>query len=112
MNRYPTVDDLSSQNTGPSSGPQKEPSSPTFSYAFQNPTARASTNASTTRTVSNRESDLTKQMAQKIKKQAEQLHELSNYKLLCEQRIMELAPGHPLPVQQSHLGTCKTYYFL
>lgn len=29
---------------------------------------------------------------------------LENYKHLCETRLRELAPSHPLPINISHLG--------
>ena len=64
----------------------------------------------TNRTGTNRDSDYMKQMAQKIKKQAEQLHELGNYKSLCEKRIVELVPGHPLPILPIHLGNRKHFF--
>lgn len=31
--------------------------------------------------------------------------QLNHYKNICEQRIQELAPGHSLPVEVSHLGS-------
>ena len=109
LSRYPTVDDISGQNQPDvPTERKKEPSSPTF---HQNQSTTVHAPVSTSRANTNREADLTKQMTQKIKRQAEQLHELGNYRLLCEKRILELAPGHPLPVQQSHLGHRKSDYF-
>jgi len=114
LGRYPTVGDElgGNQNHHHAEAPterKKEPSSPSFSPLYQSSNVQTST-ISTTRIGMNKESDLVKQMTQKIKKQAEQLHELGNYRLLCEKRISELAPGHPLPIQPSHLGTCKFNY--
>lgn len=34
-----------------------------------------------------------------------QLKDLKKYKILCEQRILELCPDHPMPIQESHLGS-------
>lgn len=34
---------------------------------------------------------------------------LENYKNLCEQRILEIYPDHPLPVKEEHLGTAIPY---
>jgi hypothetical protein len=48
--------------------------------------------------------DFIKKLMDKIRRQAEQLIQLENYKLLCEKRILELAPDHPLPVELSHMG--------
>ena len=44
------------------------------------------------------------QMSERIRHQAKQLIELEAYKALCERRILELCPGHPLPIQKSNLG--------
>jgi hypothetical protein len=35
---------------------------------------------------------------------AKTLRELESYKLLCERKVLELVPGHPLPLQPGHLG--------
>ncbi len=51
------------------------------------------------------------QMSEKIRAQARLLQDLEAYKLLCEKRILELAPGHPLPIQQEHLGKCIIQFF-
>jgi chromosome segregation ATPase len=50
------------------------------------------------------ESDLIYQLGDKIRLQARRLASLEQYKLLCERRIQELCPGHPVPVRQEHLG--------
>ena len=36
--------------------------------------------------------------------QQERLKYLENYRLICEKRIREIAPSHPLPVLPSHCG--------
>ncbi len=110
LSRYPTVDDLSGNNQPDvPTERKKEPSSPTF-HTHQNSIQQTPHTVSTSRAISNRDNDLVKQMTQKIKGQAEKLHELGNYRLLCEKRILELAPGHPLPVQPSHLGNRKIVF--
>ena len=50
------------------------------------------------------ESDLIYQLGDKIRLQAKRLATLEQYKLLCERRVLELCPGHPMPVRQEHLG--------
>jgi chromosome segregation ATPase len=40
----------------------------------------------------------------KIKEQAMQLQALEEYKQLCEKRIKEIAPDHPLPIERAHIG--------
>ena len=40
-----------------------------------------------------------------VKNLSSKLKELENYKELCEARILELSPQHPLPLKQQHLGT-------
>jgi hypothetical protein len=50
-------------------------------------------------------SPLVRQLTEKVKSQAERLQVLEAYKALCEQRISELDPLHPLPVMPYHLGT-------
>lgn len=50
------------------------------------------------------ESDLIYQLGDKIRLQARRLASLEQYKLLCERRIQELCPGHPVPLRQEHLG--------
>jgi len=53
----------------------------------------------------------TQQIMQKLREQAQELGNLRNeldssrsYARLCEQRILDLAPSHPLPVSQTHIG--------
>lgn len=57
------------------------------------------------KTSANNENFVT-QLTEKIRKQANILQEQENYKMLCEKRILELCPNHPLPIQPSHLGKC------
>lgn len=49
--------------------------------------------------------DFIKQMSQKIRKQAERIMQLENYKGLCEARLKEISPNHPIPVLEAHLGS-------
>ena len=51
------------------------------------------------------DTDLTSQMREKIRAQASRLRSLEQYRLLCEQRIQELSPGHTLPIKPEHLGS-------
>lgn len=44
------------------------------------------------------------QLKSKLKSQSTQLRLLESYKCLCEQRILDLYPNHPLPIQQDHIG--------
>ena len=39
----------------------------------------------------------------KIRKQAKRLYELQEYKQICEKRVLQLSPNHPLPVVESHI---------
>lgn len=39
----------------------------------------------------------------KIQEQAIRLQKLEQYKYLCENRILQLDPAHPLPIQENHL---------
>lgn len=43
-------------------------------------------------------------LEQKVRKQAKRLCELQEYKSLCEKRIRQLSPGHPLPVVDQHIS--------
>lgn len=47
------------------------------------------------------------QLTGKVRNQAKQLQEKENYIILCEKRILELLPGHPLPITSGHLGKCN-----
>jgi len=40
----------------------------------------------------------------KIRNQAKRLCELQDYKSLCEKRLLQVCPGHPLPIEEKHLG--------
>ena len=51
------------------------------------------------------EADLTNQLRDKIRGQAHRLRSLEHYRMLCEQRIQELYPNHPIPITKSHFGT-------
>lgn len=51
------------------------------------------------------EGDVVMQLGDKVRQQAKRLTALEQYRLLIEQRLKELSPSHPLPVQPSHLGT-------
>ena len=57
------------------------------------------------RTEKQAESDLASHIKAKLQEYAHTISSLEDYKALCERRILELAPGHPLPVMDSHLGT-------
>ena len=39
----------------------------------------------------------------KVRKQASRLCELQEYKSICEKRILQLSPGHEIPVTENHL---------
>lgn len=52
----------------------------------------------------NSSSNLLSQLKEKLKTQAQQLRRLESYKLLCEERILDLYPKHPLPVLRDHIG--------
>lgn len=53
-----------------------------------------------------RSEDYMSQMGEKIRQQAGALQELESYKALCEKRILEFCPDHPIPVLPEHLGKC------
>ena len=44
------------------------------------------------------------QLKDKLKSQSIQIRLLESYKGLCEQRILDLYPNHPLPILKDHLG--------
>ena len=50
-------------------------------------------------------SPLMKQLTEKVRDQAERLQSLESYKALCESRLLDFDPEHPLPLQPGHLGT-------
>ena len=49
--------------------------------------------------------DLLMQLREKLKTQAQRIRSLETYKVLCEERISELHPSHPLPVLPEHIGS-------
>ena len=49
--------------------------------------------------------DLVSQLREKVRTQAQRLRSLEQYRILCEQRIQELQPGHNFPVRPEDLGT-------
>jgi chromosome segregation ATPase len=49
--------------------------------------------------------DLLVQLKEKLKTQAQRIRSLESYKVLCEERISELCPSHPLPVLPEHIGS-------
>lgn len=51
--------------------------------------------------------DISLQLGEKIRSQAQRLAALEQYRMLCEQRLLELAPNHPIPVLPEHLGTAS-----
>jgi len=50
---------------------------------------------------------MTDKLRDKIRDQASRLCELQNYKTICESRIKQLSPSHPIPVLESHLRLGK-----
>ena len=46
------------------------------------------------------DADLTYHLRDKIRQQAARLRGLDQYRVICEKRIQELSPGHPLPVKE------------
>jgi chromosome segregation ATPase len=50
------------------------------------------------------QSELAKQLREKVRTQAQRLRNLEQYRVLCEQRISELHPGHNFPVRPEDLG--------
>ncbi|OMJ89851.1 hypothetical protein SteCoe_7933 [Stentor coeruleus] len=50
------------------------------------------------------DADLTSHLRDKIRQQASRLRALEQYRVICEKRIQELQPGHPLPIKKDHLG--------
>lgn len=49
--------------------------------------------------------DVLNMMREKIRNQAQRLRILEQYKVLCESRITELSPLHPLPIKPEHIGS-------
>jgi len=50
-------------------------------------------------------SPLVRQLSEKVRSQAERLQIMEAYKALCERRIQDFDPEHPMPVMPYHLGT-------
>ena len=48
--------------------------------------------------------ELVSQLREKVRNQAQRLRNLEQYRVLCEQRIQELEPGHNFPVRPEDLG--------
>jgi len=48
--------------------------------------------------------ELVQSLKEKVRQQARRLSALEQYRLLCEQRVKELSPDHPLPVSPEHMG--------
>ncbi|OMJ87053.1 hypothetical protein SteCoe_11294 [Stentor coeruleus] len=44
-------------------------------------------------------------LREKVRTQAQRLRQLEQYKILCEQRIQDLMPGHTLPVKPEDIGS-------
>jgi hypothetical protein len=42
-------------------------------------------------------------LEKRLKEQANKINELFDYKKLCEDRIRQLMPSHPIPVKETHL---------
>ncbi|OMJ71063.1 hypothetical protein SteCoe_30819 [Stentor coeruleus] len=51
------------------------------------------------------DADLTSHLRDKIRQQAGRLRTLEQYRLLCETKILELVPNHPIPIKKEHLGS-------
>ena len=114
--KFPQNDVVSPKNLEISSN-NKEPASPSFNKSFipnpKNslpPFPKAKSENKIEPKIQSfqgngENSEYVRQLSTKIRKQAEQLMALENYKILSEQRILELCPGHPLPVTSNHLGS-------
>ena len=49
-----------------------------------------------------------RQLSEKIRLQAERLQIMEAYRALCERRILDYDPEHPMPVMPNHLGVVFT----
>ena len=49
--------------------------------------------------------ELVNQLREKVRSQAQRLRNLEQYRVLCEQRISEIVPGHNFPVKPEDLGS-------
>ncbi len=45
-----------------------------------------------------------RKLNQMVQNLQERLQYLDNYRIICEKRVRELAPSHPLPILPSHCG--------
>ncbi len=52
----------------------------------------------------NFESTIKEGYERRSREQAKVISDLHEYKLLCEKRIKQLSPGHPLPIKETHLN--------
>lgn len=52
----------------------------------------------------NFESNLKEAYERRSREQSKVISDLHEYKLLCEKRIKQLYPGHPLPIKEAHLN--------
>ena len=110
--KYPSVDDISPSHPNPNEQYRKrEPKSPSFKTEQHNPTQSSQPSTAPKRSqnlsvhhTAGEMNDFVKQLAGKCSEQAKKLVMLESYKGLCERRIRELVPNHPLPVESSHLG--------
>ena len=119
--KYPSVDDISPSALNESQAKKKEPKSPSFnmqdSYQFNqaSPQPQPQTAPQMIQQKHHTQGetqDFVKQLMNKIKKQAEQLMQLENYKILCERKIRELVPIHPLPIEPTHIGNRNSFLYL
>ncbi|OMJ87653.1 hypothetical protein SteCoe_10579 [Stentor coeruleus] len=49
--------------------------------------------------------DVIVQMKDRLRQQSQRIRSLESYKVLCEERLTELYPSHPLPVLPEHIGS-------
>ncbi|OMJ90699.1 hypothetical protein SteCoe_6873 [Stentor coeruleus] len=55
------------------------------------------------------DADLTSHLREKIRQQAGRLRSLEQYRFLCETKILELVPNHPIPIKKEHLGPTSQF---
>jgi chromosome segregation ATPase len=58
----------------------------------------------TPNTINNEKPEYISKLEQKIRDQAKRLSSLEKYKYLCEKRIKQLSPNHPLPITEEMLN--------
>lgn len=56
------------------------------------------------------QSSLIMQFSEKVRTQADRLQQLEAYKSLCERRIHDFDPSHPLPVRPDHIGSQSDHF--